>query len=133
MESIIPLEVRHLFSDGIRAFAFLATIMPDGSPQVTPVWFDMQDDLIRINTRKGRVKERNMRARPKVALAIMDPENPLRYVQIRGEVVEMVEEGAVEHLDRLIEKYTLPADYGSPPRTERVMCKIRPEAVTVGA
>ena len=69
-----------------KAFANLATIMPDGSPQVTPVWCDYKDGLVRVNTAKGRVKARNLKKGVAVALAIVDPDNPYRYVQIRGRV-----------------------------------------------
>ena len=69
-----------------KTFANLATVMPDGSPQVTPVWFDYKDGRIRVNTAKGRVKARNMKEGSSVALAIMDPDNPYRYLQVRGRV-----------------------------------------------
>ncbi len=75
-------------------FAHLATIMPDGTPQVTPVWFDYTDGKIRINSAKGRVKARNMREGAPVALSILDPDNPYRYIQIRGRVEHVTEEGA---------------------------------------
>ena len=87
------------------AFANLATTMPDGSPQVTPVWFDYKDGLIRINTAKGRVKARNMKKGVPVALAVMDPDNPYRYLQVRGHVGRVVEEGADAHIDSLAKKY----------------------------
>ena len=67
-----------------KAFAALATTMPDGSPQVTPVWFDYKDGIVRVNTAKGRVKARNLKAGAAVALAVIDPDNPYRYIQIRG-------------------------------------------------
>jgi PPOX class probable F420-dependent enzyme len=88
-----------------KAFANLATTMPDGSPQVTPVWFDYKDGLIRINTAKGRVKARNMKQGVPVALAVMDPENPYRYLQVRGHVGRVIEEGADAHIDSLAKKY----------------------------
>ena len=85
--------------------AHLATIMPDGSPQVTPVWFDYAGGRVRVNTAKGRVKARNMEPGSAVALSIVDPDNAYRYIQIRGEVVRVTEEGAKEHIDRLARKY----------------------------
>src|SRR6266702_7451614 len=88
-----------------KAFANLATIMPDGSPQVTPVWFDYQDGVIRVNTAKGRVKARNMKTGVPVALAIMDPDNPYRYLQVRGLVGRVIETGADAHIDALAKKY----------------------------
>jgi PPOX class probable F420-dependent enzyme len=87
------------------AFANLATLMPDGSPQVTPVWFDYQDGVIRVNTAKGRVKARNMREGAPVALAITDPDNAYRYIQIRGRVRRVSEQGADAHIDKLAKKY----------------------------
>jgi PPOX class probable F420-dependent enzyme len=77
-----------------KAFANIATVMKDGSPQVTPVWFDYTDGKIRVNTARGRVKARTMREGAPVALAIMDPENPYRYLQIRGKVIKSTESGS---------------------------------------
>ena len=88
-----------------KAFAHLATLMPDGSPQVTPVWFDYKDGRIRVNSAKGRTKSRNMKEGSRVALAIMDPDNPYRYTQIRGQVSRVTEEGASAHIDSLAKKY----------------------------
>lgn len=88
-----------------KAFAHLATVMPDGSPQVTPVWFDYQDGAVRVNTAKGRVKARNMPESARVALSILDPDNPYRYVQVRGRVKRVTEEGASAHIDALAKKY----------------------------
>lgn len=85
-----------------RAFAHLATIMPDGSPQVTPVWVDFDGTHILINTTRGLVKDRNMTARPQVAVTIMDPDNPYRYLAVRGRVVAVTEEGAAEHIDTVL-------------------------------
>jgi PPOX class probable F420-dependent enzyme len=88
-----------------KAFAHLGTIMKDGSPQVTPVWFDHDGTHIRINSAKGRWKDKNMRNRPQVALSILDPDNPYRYMQIRGKVVDVTENGADAHIDSLAKKY----------------------------
>jgi len=124
----IPAELQYLLADETKAFAFLATTMPDGSPQVTPVWFNTDGEHILINTAKGRVKDRNMRARPQVAVAIPDPENTYRYVQLRGRVVAMLEEGAAEHFDEVARSYIgKPFDY--PADQVRVICKILPESV----
>src|ERR1700684_2080054 len=83
----------------------IATTMPDGSPQVTPVWFDYTNGKIRVNTARGRVKSRTLRKGARVALAMMDPDNPYRYVQIRGRVVSVSEDGADAHIDSLAKKY----------------------------
>src|SRR5438309_6906591 len=88
-----------------KAFANLATIMVDGSPQVTPVWFDYTDGVIRVNTANGRVKSRTLRPGAPVALAIMDPDNAYRYIQIRGRVRQGVEQGADAHINKLAKKY----------------------------
>src|SRR3954469_23186497 len=88
-----------------KAFAHLATIQPDGSPQVTPVWFDYTDGKVRVNTAKGRVKARNMSEGTKVALSIVDPDNDYRYVQIRGIVSKETTDGAAQHIDGLAKKY----------------------------
>ena len=94
------------FVAGEAAFAHLATVMPDGSPQNTPVWFDYADGKIRVNSARGRTKVRNMKLGAKVALSIMDPDNPDRYVQLRGIVTRVREdEVAAAHIDQLAHKY----------------------------
>lgn len=113
-----------------RAFAHLATVGPDGTPQVTPVWVDFDGTHVRINTARGRVKERNLRRTPHVALSIQDPDNPYRYVQIRGRVVEVTEEGADAHIDALARKYLGQERYPyRRPGEVRVLVKILPERV----
>jgi PPOX class probable F420-dependent enzyme len=113
-----------------RAFASLATLMPDGSPQVTPVWVDYADGLVRINTAKGRVKARNMKTGVPVALAIMDPDDPYRHVQIRGRIKRIVEEGANRHIDALAKKYLGKDKYPfSQPGEVRVIYEIEPASV----
>jgi PPOX class probable F420-dependent enzyme len=126
----IPESHRDLLKDGTRAFVYLATLMADGSPQVTPVWFNTEGDAILVNSAKGRVKDKNMRLRPAVALCIQDPVNPYRYIQIRGQVVEIKEVGADDHIDTLAGKYTGNFKYRNhQPGVERVIYKIRPEKV----
>src|SRR5437868_9638535 len=98
--AIIPEKYLDLLQQK-KAFANLATVMADGSPQVTPVWFDYKDGKVRVNTAKGRVKSRNMPEGAPVALAIMDPDDPYRYIQIRGRVARITEEGAASHIDAL--------------------------------
>jgi PPOX class probable F420-dependent enzyme len=102
--------------------------MPDGAPQVTPVWFDYDGRHIIINTAKGRVKDRNMRANPRVALSIMDPTNPYRYLEIRGKVAEVTEQGADAHIDKQAKKYLNVDKYPyRQPGEVRVLFKIAPE------
>ncbi|MCK5634137.1 MAG: TIGR03618 family F420-dependent PPOX class oxidoreductase [Anaerolineales bacterium] len=103
--NIIPESHRDLITDEKKALASLATLMDDGSPQVTPVWFDVEGDFLRINTVRGRVKDRNMVSRREVAMLIMDPGDPYRYIHIRGTVAAQREEDAVEHTHVLAKKY----------------------------
>ena len=128
MSQSIPDKYRDLFTK--RAFASLATLMPDGSPQVTPVWVDLEGDLVLVNTARGRQKDKNMRRDPRVAMAVIDPENPYRYLEIRGRIAEITEEGADAHIDKMAKKY-LGADkypYRQPSET-RVIFKIQAERV----
>jgi PPOX class probable F420-dependent enzyme len=109
------------------AFASLATLMPDGTPQVTPVWCDYDGTHVLINTAKGRIKDRNMRRNPHVALSIMDPDNPYRYLEIRGRVVEVTEQGADAHIDRQAKRYLDRDVYPfRQPGEVRVLFKIAP-------
>jgi len=113
-----------------KAFADLATLMPDGSPQVTPVWFDYADGLIRVNTALGRVKARNMWEGAPVALSILDPDNPYRYIQVRGKVSRVTTDGADEHIDALSHKY-MGKDYPfREPGSQRIICEITPSHVS---
>jgi PPOX class probable F420-dependent enzyme len=128
MAATIPEKYRDLFTK--QAFAHLGTVMPDGSPQVTPVWVDFDGSHIRVNTAKGRVKDRNMRRNKKVALSIADPENPYRHVTVRGEVEDITEQGADAHIDSLAKKYLGKDKYPfRQPGEVRVIYKIRPEKV----
>ncbi len=102
---MFPESHRDLLSDEKRAAAYLATLMPDGSPQVTPLWFSYENNLLRINTKRGRVKEKNLSARPQVALVIQDPADTERFIQVRGVAANPIEEGAVDHIERLSQKY----------------------------
>ena len=101
----IPAAFHDLLAEK-KAIANLATTMPDGSPQVTPVWFDYTNGRIRVNTAKGRVKARNMAEGSRVALSILDPDNPDRYVQLRGTVTNVRQDDvATTHIDQLAHKY----------------------------
>ena len=129
-------EIPETFKDILdkRAFAHLATRMQDGSPQVTPVWCDFDGTHIRINSAKGRLKDKNMRREKRVALSIQDPDNAYRYIAIRGEVVEITENGADAHIDALAKKYLDKDRYPfRAPGEVRVIYKIRPGKIsTVG-
>lgn len=131
MATTIPEKFMDLFSDGTHAYANLATVMADGSPQVTPVWFDLADGRIRVNSARGRVKDKNMERDGRVALAISDPANPYRHLAIRGKVVNITEEGARAHIDKLAKKYMGADTYPGPPTETRVIYEI--ELVSVSA
>jgi len=122
----IPAQYHDLFQK--KAFAHLATVNGDGTPQVTPVWVDFDGTHIRFNTAKGRVKERNLRRTPQVALAVLDPDNPYRYLRVSGRVVEITEQGAEAHIDILAKKYLGQDRYPfRKPGEVRLLCKILPE------
>jgi len=129
MAAAIPDNYKDLFTK--RAFAHLATLMKDGSPQVTPVWSDFNGSQIWINSAKGRLKDKNMRRDKRVALSIQDPDNAYRYLAIQGVVDEITENGADEHIDALAKKYLGKETYPYRAAGEvRVIYKIRPEKVS---
>ncbi len=126
MPGQIPEKFRDLFSK--RAFANIATLMPNGGPQVTPVWIDFDGTHILFNSARGRWKDRNVRRDPRVAISIVDPDNPYRYLEIRGRVVAITEQGADEHIDRLAKKYLGVDKYPyRQPGEIRVLYKVEPE------
>ena len=112
------------------AFANLATLNPDGSPQVTPVWVDFDGSHVIVNTARGRVKAKNLAREPRVALSIADPENPYRYLGIQGRVVEMTEQGGDAHIDKMAKKYLGKDSYPARKAGEvRIVVKIEPDKV----
>jgi PPOX class probable F420-dependent enzyme len=129
MAETIPEKYLDLFKK--PAFAHLGTLMRDGSPQVTPVWVDHDGKYVRVNSALGRVKDKNMRRDPRVSLAIQDPDNPYRYLEIRGKVVEITQNGADDHINKLSQKYL-----GKPlypyrkPGEVRVTYKIEPQKIS---
>jgi PPOX class probable F420-dependent enzyme len=128
--AVIPDQYLDLLTQK-KAFANLATLMKDGSPQVTPIWFDYKGGTIRINTARGRVKARNLKDGARVAIAIMDPDNPYRYVQVRGRVKSVAEKGADEHIDSLAMKYLGKDKYPfRGPGEVRVMYEIEPTSAS---
>ena len=124
----IPEGYKDLLADETKAYVYLATVMADGTPQVTPVWFSADENYILINTAAGRVKDRNMQARPHVALVFQDPHNPYRYTQIRGKIAERTTEGAVAHIHTLSQKY-MGKDWNIPAGEERVIFKISADKI----
>ncbi len=123
----IPDKFADLFTPEKKAFAFLALVKKDGTPHITPVWFDYDGKHIIINTARGRVKDKILRKRAPVAMAIADPSNPYRYVQIRGKVAEETEVGGYEMICHLNEKYHGKHEYPKNPGEVRVTYKILPE------
>jgi PPOX class probable F420-dependent enzyme len=110
-----------------KAFAQLATLMPDGTPHVSPVWVDYDGKHVLINTAKGRVKDRNMRRDPRVGLNLLDPDNPYRHLSVRGRVVDF-SEGADDHIDKMAKKYLGKDKYPfRSPGEVRVLYRIEPE------
>lgn len=126
MAGVIPEKYTDLFQK--KAFANLATLMPDGTPQVTPVWVDYDGEHVLVNSARGRRKDKNMEANRAVALSIQDPDNPYRYLEVRGRVEEITEEGADKHIDKMAKKYLDLDKYPNrQPGEVRVLYKIKPE------
>lgn len=132
MPNTIPLDYLDLMERPV--VVTLVTLMPDGQPQASPVWFTFDGTYIWVNTAKGRQKDKNMRERPQVTVLAIDPDNPYRYLEVRGVVAEITEDGGVEHINSLSDRH-----YGRPDffagdeyrrqREVRVIFKIRPEHV----
>ena len=124
----IPEKYRDLFNK--RAFASLATLMPNGDVQVTPVWVDVDDGSVLFNSARGRVKDKNVRRDPRVTLTLIDPDNPYRYLEVRGRVVDITEKGAAQHIDKLAKKYLGVDKYPyAKPGEVRVLYRVKPEHV----
>jgi PPOX class probable F420-dependent enzyme len=127
----LPAEAREILDK--KAFAHVATLMPDGSPQVSPVWVDVDGDDIVINSAEGRVKPRNVRRDPRVSLAAVDPDDPYVNVQIKGRVKELTHDDADDVIDALAKKYLDEDEYPfRQPGEQRVTIRIEPERVRVG-
>ncbi len=128
MAAKIPEKYLDLFHK--KAFGSLSTLMPDGSPQTNPVWVDYQNGEVWVNSAVGRLKDRNIKRDPRVSVAVIDPENPYRYLEVRGKVREVTESGATEHIDRMAKKYLGKDKYPfAQPGEQRVLYKITPEHV----
>lgn len=126
MAGVIPENYKDLFEK--KAFANLATVNADGTPQVTPVWVDYDGDYVLVNSARGRRKDKNMERNRAVALSIQDPDNPYRYLEVRGSVAEITEENADKHIDKMAKKYIGQDKYPwSKPDEVRVIYKIKPE------
>ena len=128
MAESIPANFQDLFRK--RAFGHLATLMPDGRPQVTPMWCDYDGTHVLLNTARGRQKDKNIRRDPRITLCIPDPDNPYRYLEVRGRVIEITEKGADEHINKLAKRY-LGVDlypYRQPGEV-RLLLKVQPNRV----
>jgi PPOX class probable F420-dependent enzyme len=115
-----------------KNFAFIATLMNDGSPQITPVWIDIDkdDNTILINTAEGRLKQENISRDPRIAISIANHNNPYEMVAIRGRVLAQISEGADEHIDKLAKKYLNMEKYPlRSPGEKRIILKIKPEKI----
>ena len=129
MAEKIPDDATHLLEG--QHFAHVATLMEDGSPQVTPVWIGREGDIVTFNTAKGRLKEKNLKRDPRVAISIVDAENPYIPLVIQGKVVEMTEEGADDDIDALAKRYLDEDSYPfRQPGEERIIVKIEPDKAT---
>ncbi|SMH70493.1 Flavin nucleotide binding protein [Candidatus Nitrosotalea okcheonensis] len=128
MTGSMTLQVAQLIED--KNLAFVATLMKNNSPQITPVWIDLVDGKIIVNTAEGRVKQRNVSRDPRVAISIVDRNNPYNMVTIRGQVVEQTVEGADEHIDKMAKKYLGVDKYPfAMPGEKRIMLKIVPQKI----
>ncbi len=124
----IPENYMDLFNK--RAFGSFTTLMPDGSPQTTPVWVDYENGRVLVNSALGRQKDKNIRRDPRVAITLIDPENPYRYLEIRGKVAEVTQDGATQHIDKMAKKYLGKDKYPfAQPGEQRVLYKIEPEKI----
>ncbi len=113
-----------------KNFAFIATLMKDGWPQITPTWVDLEDGRILVNTAEGRLKQKNISRDDRIAISVADQNNPYHMVTIRGRVVEQTKEGAAEHIDKLAKKYLGVDKYPiRSPDEKRIILKIKPERV----
>ena len=113
-------------------YGHVGTIRKDGTPQVTPVWIDIEDGTPMFNTAVGRVKYENIKRDPRVTIEVQNHENPYEYVTIRGRVDDVTHEGADEHIDSMAQKYLGEEKYPyRQPGEERVMFRVRPEKVAV--
>jgi PPOX class probable F420-dependent enzyme len=128
-DKVIPNSHLDLFKK--KAFAHLATVMPDGKPQVTPIWVDYDGRNVVFNTAEGRQKDKNLQRDARVAMSILDPDNPYRYLEVRGRIVERTHTGADQHIDAMAKKYLGQDKYPfRQPNEVRVIYKVQPEHVT---
>ena len=130
------MQITHELSDSAigllkgKNIAFVASLMKDGSPQITPVWIDYDGQFVLINTAEGRVKQKNFQRDPRVAISIIDPTDPYNTISIRGNVADQVSQGADDHIDKLAKKYLGVDKYPfRSPEEKRIILRIKPEKV----
>lgn len=125
----LPDKVKQMLAK--KAFGHLATLMPDGSPQVSAVWVDVDGDTILINSAEGRLKDQNVRGDKRVALSVVDPDNPYQSASIRGRITEITNQGADAHIDRMAKKYMGKDSYPfRTPTEKRVIYKIQADKIS---
>lgn len=113
-----------------KNLAFVATLMKDGSPQITPTWIDFDGKVILINTAEGRIKHKNVSRDPRISVCVVDHDNPYNVVTIRGKVIEQASKGADEHIDKLAKRYLGVDKYPfRSPEEKRVLLRVLPENV----
>jgi PPOX class probable F420-dependent enzyme len=121
-------DLQRLFQG--RNLAFLSTLSKDGSPHITPVWADIEDDLILVNTFEASAKNKNVTRDPRIAISVVENNNPYNMVSIKGRVIDQTTEGADEHLKRLAKRYLgIGKYYYRKPNHKRIILKIKPEKV----
>ena len=126
---MIPTELEDLFQGD--ALAQIATLRGDGTPHLTPIWIDLEGDRILVNTRADRVKAKHMQQRPDVAVCIVDPADPYRYITVNGVVDSVEEAGAMAHMDRLAARYLRVSKYPwAKPGERRLLFRVRPTRVS---
>lgn len=124
----IPEEYRDLLDGPV--VVSLATVLEDGQPQVHPVWADFDGEHVRLNTGAGRAKHRNMEDRPQVTVLAVDPQNPFRWMEVRGKVVRTDMDGADAHIDKLAKDYLGVDVYpGHTPDEDRIIAYVEPTRV----
>ncbi|HRN49712.1 MAG TPA: PPOX class F420-dependent oxidoreductase [Anaerolineales bacterium] len=127
MLNTLPEAYRHLLADETKAFAWIATVDANNAPQLTAVWFNTDGEHILFGTSDKTAKFRNLSSNPNIAVAIVAPQNPYQYIQVRGQV-EITKEGALEHIHALSRKYT-GQDFNVPEGQVRMLYKLKPEQI----
>ena len=127
---MIDSKIIKLFSE--KNLVFIATVMKDGSPQLSPVWANYDDGFILVNTAEGRIKHKNILRDPRVAVSVTSNDNPLDMTTIRGTVIEIIPDYQYQHADKLTQQYMGRTNYPfKQPDEKRIIFKIKPEKIFV--